>query len=694
VTLARVRVTAVSSVGAATTLSLLSNGSGYNTSTGVATTSLTGFRVDNEDDFNAESNLPEVIAKYPGSFGNNIGLGIVRASEFYGWQFQNRFVVAPESDSLFFDGDRATSTFTLTSALSTASDLVVTMSNAELEAGAAAGNYSITGTTLTVIGDSETFTGDELTYQFTIANASNLDLFSSVVTVDGTELTSQFDGTGEVPAGYFDIDPTSGLLTVGTTLNTFSGNGATLTFSATTTDTLTVTNTAVNVNGTAYTLSAAAPNAGEVQIQAIVGGYSFTFNAAEAPAAGLNNIEIRFGAPTSTASNVVVSYGLPNGTDALKVFANQTEVHAVVYDQDGTLTGSTNGIIEAYGFLSTDTTAKNPDGTTNYYVSVLNNNSDYVWLGNTMSHWGDKPLSNGVDDYTVTSGEYQTSFNEFRNSDVIDVTYVIDPIEDIALTVYLKALCEDRGDCVVFTSPLLSQVVNNTGSESDSVIEYFSTGLGSSSYVHVSTGWQYRYDRYNDLYRWVPLSGADAGGYAAAHYNVNRWSVAAGVRRGQYQNAIKLAWTPNEAERDALYANGINPSITRAGEGHYLFGSKTYQTARNDAFTRMNVRFLFIYAKKQMAEAVRPFLFEINDEITRSRVRNVLAPFLRSLQGDRGVYEYKLVVDDTNNTSAVIDQNVLAIDVFMKPTKVIDYIELRLVATSTGISFSEIIGNI
>lgn len=256
-------------------------------------------------------------------------------------------------------------------------------------------------------------------------------------------------------------------------------------------------------------------------------------------------------------------------------------------------------------------------------------------------------------------------------------------------------IVNSRADCVAFISPPQNAVVNNTGNESADIIDWLqntSTGLQrSTSYAIVDSGWKYQFDVYNNVYRWIPLN-ADLAGLCVYTDTVrDPWWSPAGFNRGAIKNAIKLAWNPSKTYRDALYAVGVNPVVSFPGQGIVLFGDKTLQS-KPSAFDRINVRRLFIVLEKAIAKAAQYSLFEFNDEFTRAQFVAMVTPFLRDVQGRRGIYDFKVVCDTTNNTPQVIDTNQFVGDIYIKPARSINFIQLNFVAVATGVDFTTVVG--
>jgi phage tail sheath protein FI len=253
-------------------------------------------------------------------------------------------------------------------------------------------------------------------------------------------------------------------------------------------------------------------------------------------------------------------------------------------------------------------------------------------------------------------------------------------------------ICEARKDCIAFISPDKSDVVNITTGDTEARVVEFRNSCRSTSYATLDSGYKYAYDKYNDIYRWVPLNGDVAGLCAATDQARDAWWSPAGFNRGAIKNVVKLAWNPKKAERDIIYKSGINPVVNFPGNGIILFGDKTL-LAKPSAFDRINVRRLFIVLEKAIATAAKFTLFEFNDAFTRASFVNLVTPFLRDIQGRRGVYDFAVVCDETNNTGEVIDRNEFIGDIYIKPAKSINFIQLNFVAVRTGVEFSEVIGN-
>lgn len=384
------------------------------------------------------------------------------------------------------------------------------------------------------------------------------------------------------------------------------------------------------------------------------------------------------------------------------------ELHVIVIDEDGRFSGVSGTILEKYPYVSKASDAKSNDGTSTYYPTVIFQKSKYIYWGDhdtAGTNWGNialsttftnvtvarrLPLAGGVD-ATVTTGDLLRGWDLYRDADTIDVSLLLTGDADATVAGYvISNIALVRLDCVVFLSPPRVNAINNIGSEADDIVTYRNT-LTSTSYAFLDSGWKYQYDKYNDTYRYVPLNGDIAGLCVRTDTTRDPWFSPGGFDRGQIKNAVKLAWSPTKAERDTLYKNGINPVVSFPGEGTILYGDKTLQS-KPSAFDRINVRRLFIVLEKSIARAAKYSLFEFNDEFTRAQFVSMVEPFLRDVQGRRGIFDYRVVVDTTNNTGEVIDRNEFVGDIYIKPARSINFIQLNFVAVRTGVSFDEIVG--
>jgi hypothetical protein len=384
------------------------------------------------------------------------------------------------------------------------------------------------------------------------------------------------------------------------------------------------------------------------------------------------------------------------------------EMHIVVVDAGGLFTGTPGTVVEKFGYVSKASDAKTDDGSTNYYRDVLFNKSKYVyWLNHpkdtTVTDWGSNALNTTFgagdvytqrfaygNDGTISQGDLETAYDLYVDKENIDLSLIIAADgHDRGVAAKLLDVAEGRKDCVAFISAKYSDV---TGATPATTIAATATGLSArNSYGVHDSGWKQMYDKYNDRYRWVPLNGDIAGLCARTDRERDPWYSPAGFQRGAIKNVVKLAFNPNQTQRDTLYKAGVNPVVSLPGEGTLLFGDKTL-SAKPSAFDRINVRRLFIVLEKAIARAARASLFEFNDEFTRAQFVSLVEPFLRTVQGRRGIYDFRVVCDETNNTADIIDRNEFVGDIYIKPARSINFVQLNFVAVRTGVEFNEIVG--
>nr|QMP83653.1 MAG: hypothetical protein [Caudoviricetes sp.] len=402
------------------------------------------------------------------------------------------------------------------------------------------------------------------------------------------------------------------------------------------------------------------------------------------------------------------------------------EMHVVVVDRLGRFTGVAGTVIEKFPFVSKASDAVGVDGQSSYYKNVIFNNSQYIFavdpvdFANTSVTWGTASytsnnfasvtnqyitLSGGADGDAISANNIMTGWDIFKNRDTYDVSFLITgSASDVSLTIprYIidniidgssaSTPIQGRRDSVVFISPRYQDVVNQAGQEATNITNNFLATLDkSSSYAVVDSGWKYQYDKYNNIYRWVPLNADIAGTCAATDLAQDPWWSPAGFSRGKIKNVTKLAWNPNQSERDFIYPRGVNPVVSFQGEGVVLFGDKTLQS-KPSAFDRINVRRLFIVLEKAISRAAQYSLFEFNDQFTRAQFVAIVEPYLRTIQGRRGIYDFKVVCDENNNTPDIIDRNGFVGDIYIKPARSINFIQLNFIAVRTGVEFNTVVG--
>ena len=415
----------------------------------------------------------------------------------------------------------------------------------------------------------------------------------------------------------------------------------------------------------------------------------------------------------------------PGTSDQIKAITGtdiHDEIHVLVLDANGAWTGTKDTVLERFAFVSKASNATKSDGTSNFYKDVINKTSEYVWftghldavtaseVQTTGTAWGTEVDASTTRFKCIKDSYYSTTFSggtsnfegvtgqdaidafekHFANPEVTDVSLLITGDMTAVQQANIVDIADERKDCIAFLSC-------REGSGSHSVINLtdctdHKTALNrSSSYAVLDSGWKYMYDRYNDTFRYVPLNGDVAGCVVQTDEDNDPWFSPAGFNRGRIRNVTKLPFNPNKTERDTLYKNGINPVVTFEGEGTILFGDKTL-LARPSAFDRINVRRLFIVIEKAIATAAKYSLFEFNDFFTRQQFKSMIEPYLRDVQSRRGLTDFKVICDETNNTPAVIDSNRFVADIFIKPNRAINFIQLNFIATPTGLDFEEIGG--
>jgi phage tail sheath protein FI len=391
------------------------------------------------------------------------------------------------------------------------------------------------------------------------------------------------------------------------------------------------------------------------------------------------------------------------------------EVHIVVVDEDGMISGQSGTVLEKYAFVSKASDAKDDSGNSNYYKNVISQQSQYIyWTAHpataNMSSgtaWGSAAnvsvfktltaaqtasFASGTTG-TVSTANVTVGWDQFKNAEAVDISLAVTGTGDSTVASYvISNIAESRKDCVAFISPPKSNVVNNPGNEASAVTAWRNT-LTSTSYAVVDSGYKYQYDKYADLYRWIPLNGDIAGLCVRTDNERDPWFSPGGLNRGVIKNVVKLAWNPNKTDRDTLYNAGVNPVVSFPGDGTVLFGDKT-MLSKPSAFDRINVRRLFIVLEKAISRAARFSLFEFNDQFTRAQFVAIVEPFLRDVQGRRGITDFRVVCDETNNTGQVIDSNQFVGDIYIKPARSINFIQLNFVAVRTGVSFNEVVGSV
>lgn len=417
-----------------------------------------------------------------------------------------------------------------------------------------------------------------------------------------------------------------------------------------------------------------------------------------------------------TPVGINYQYEFPRGPDT------DREMHILVIDALGRFTGNVGAVLEKFSFVSKASNARFADGSAAYYKNVINNNSKYLWflehptsnlLSTTGADWGveyatpvayksllaplDITLSGGADDFKATDGQIINGYMLFRNPDDFDFSLVIAGKANVNIAQnIIDNLVLVRRDCIAFISPenivTGEPIIGKTADVAEKLVAYANFLDRNTSYAVMDSGYKYQYDRYNDVYRWIPLNADIAGLCARTDYTNDPWYSPGGFNRGQIKNVVRLAYSPDETARDILYPRNINPVVSFKGEGTILYGDKTLQLTPNSSFDRINVRRLFITLRKAISRAAKSQLFEFNDAFTRAQFKGIIEPYLRDVQGRRGITDFLVVCDESNNTGEVIDTNRFVASIYVKPSRSINFIELNFIATKSNVAFSEVVG--
>ena len=544
---------------------------------------------------------------------------------------------------------------------------------------------------------------------------------AKVASISGTTVTLSVDNSGAVSGTVTFTDAGSGAVLGAPTISSSTITGLTIGTAGTGYTTAPTITIAAPPSGTTATATAAITTAGvkitngEAYLASFVNGAGVVGPfAAKYPGSIGNSLKVSMAdSATFAAWAYRTEFDAAPGTSpyAASVGGSGDEMHIIVIDEDGLFTGTQNAILEKFSFVSKAGDGKKPDGTNNYYKNVLNARSEYVyWMDHPagVANWGnnaagtsfgvlvaavEESLAGGTDDFAVTEGEKQSAFALFANAEQYDISLVMLGKASATTAQYVIGnICETRLDCIALVSPenvsTGDVIIGSTSTQIDQITAY-RDALSSTSYAVMDSGYKYQYDRYNDQYRYVPLNGDVAGLCARTDFTNDPWFSPGGLNRGQIKNVVRLAVSPTKTQRDTLYKKGVNPVVTFPGEGTVLFGDKTL-LSKPSAFDRINVRRLFIVMEKAIATAAKFQLFEFNDGFTRAQFKNLVEPFLRDVQGRRGITDFVVKCDESNNTGEVIDRNEFVADIFVKPNRSINFITLNFVAARSAINFSEI----
>jgi hypothetical protein len=539
-----------------------------------------------------------------------------------------------------------------------------------------------------IVGDS-TFGAFEAKYPGAIANALE------VAWVTSTGFAEDYINVGDIPANKFSNTQVSQTISFNANTVSFEVSNTAQIGALTSGDVIVIGNS--NVGYQELVISSFTET--EVELEATPGDANTAFVAAYSYAVNFVN---KYTLTETSLNNLSLNKKWQYASTFAKA-PSANHLHVAVIDKTGDITGAPNTIVEKFENLSTTVGATLPQGTTNYYVNVINNFSSWIDVSNTavIGTASDNKtvyerFTGGTDATTETSATLSAlgfAWDTLKNGNEIDISFVLLGKGDDAATranYIISNICETRKDCVAFISPSKEAVVDElkTNTKLTNVIAHRNK-IQNTSYAFMDSGYKYRYDKYNDVYRYTPLNG-DMAGLAS---RVEPWESPAGYRKGVIKNIVKLAFNPSKPQRDQLYSADINPVMSQVGHGIVLFGDKT-MLGLTSAFDRINVRRLFIAVEKSIATAAESFLFEFNDEFTQTQFRNIVDPFLRDIQGRRGIIDYRVISDSTVNTPEIIDQNKFRANIFIKPARSINVIELTFVATRTGVEFDEIVGQI
>jgi phage tail sheath protein FI len=662
--------------------------------------------VKNENDYLIKENNfdPDVlyIAKYPGSLGNSLRVGVCDSAESFSSNVAlNNIIeyrVGSNTARVKFPGGSSPQAQTLASMFTTGDQLL-------------AGNSSISSQYLQL---TSVTTGEWLANVEAIIDGNMVSDTFNYITTDNNKF-SNGDIVFYTNAGNSDIIPG---LTPNTNYYVVEANATTFKLSDSS------YGPAINI----------APDANSIM--------SFAANTYALTMTFQDPYRLRMNYTTSTINRNWEFFNVfetpPGQSEYQRLNGNtaaQDELHFIVVDDDGLFTGVPGSVLDSLKGLSRATDSKNVDGSGNYYKDVINQVCRYVWWANDRPGAASAPArdlatstnqvaadimftlgSDGFNENTVDLATLASAWDLFASPEDIDISLVLqgkpiggstfDPatgkvVKNFALANYLidnivggssmdPNKPNGRRDCIALLTPDRDVIINNFGDEAVDAVSW-RNALHSTSYAVMDSGYKYQYDRYNDIYRWIPLNGDIAGTCVRTDATNDAWWSPAGYNRGQIKNVIKLAWNPRKSERDVLYSHGINAVVTQPGEGTVLFGDKTLQ-AKPSAFDRINVRRLFIVLEKAISTAAKYSLFEFNDEFTRAQFRNLITPYLRGVKGRRGITDFQVVCDETNNTPQVIDANQFIGDIYIKPARSINFIQLNFVAVPTGVQFSQVVG--
>jgi hypothetical protein len=749
----------------------ISGGGGSTQATGTAVILPVGIKIRNKNHYeqnfiDGQGNFGPVAAKYAGALGNSLLFAMADNATFDttvdGRFFARTRVERFESNAEIsrvrrlipaaFPGSSATSTFTAAASTFVGKVIRTSASNTR-QSGAAGGAQSYANIELGLVRSVEA--GNFIKVTLAKANpylkgAPNTPFVTPVlananVVLNRTGLAATVIGTFDGYAKVWDARIDDFVIDTQSFYIKLNTAGAALTLSTTGTDALSISQVAnrivtanqmlagysytINVAGTTnFTLAGAAnniPGTTFTATRALTGNGSVRTVANVGAIRRVEKTEVlnMVGNNKAEALNAVCDrewryskeFTRAPGTStfAANVGGQNDEVHMLLIDATGLITGAAGTVIQKWEGASKAGDAKSSNGTSSYYKNLINN-SGWIWWLDTpdtadilgRANWGavaknnnfdalannpDVTLAGGDDGDALTEANIMDAYEMFSDASAFDISLM--PTGNVSANTaswIIENVAALRKDVVAFVSaPLLIGTASDIATEMVQYRDSIDVGDAAASYGVMDSGWKYQYDRYNDVFRWIPLNG-DVAGLCAYTDNVSdAWFSPGGFNRGQIKNVTKLAFNPTQAQRDLLYVGGINPVVTFPGEGTILYGDKTMQK-KSSAFDRINVRRLFIVLEKAVANAAKYQLFEFNDDFTRAQFKNLVEPFLRDVQGRRGIVDFRVKCDTTNNTPAVIDANEFIADIYIKPNRSINYITLNFIATKTGVSFETV----
>lgn len=623
--------------------------------------------IKNDDDFATKSITgSDFVAKFPGSAGNGLEIVIIDGAHFAGHELFGHFTYAPGAGEYNIAVVDSTGYWSGTAAKAQKENLYVNGTVAALAVPVAvAPTTSATGGTLAA---------GTYFYKVTATGASGETIGSNEVSVTTTGSTSTTTLTWSAVPGAAGYKIYRGTAT-GAESAYFSVAGNVLTFTDTgaagSVGTVPTTNTAVGAL-TVY----------GVPVTVALGDTAAAVAAKIASTVGFQNLFA-----SVDVSGTVVTYVEKNVGYAPTTVAPTTQ-NGISFVTTTVDPGSLGGVLETYNLMTAGVNDKFDDGTVQYYADAINQQSKYVRVADkTMPlTYRTTTLAGGVDDQTVNVTE---GFQQFTNSEAFAVQFLIAPDVSDAEKIAIIDVAEARGDCMPFLAPPMANVVNNRGQEANAVKNWRLNQLvRDSNYAFLVDNWGYMYDKYNNVYRWVPATGGTAGIFARTFVNNDPWISPAGLTRGKYLNYTKMAWSASQDDRDLMYPVGINSIVTFPAQGIILYGDKTL-TQKPSAFSRVNVRWAFIVAKTSVAAMAQYFLFEINDAITQAQFVNAATPFLRNMKNRRAFEDFRVICNDTNNDADTRLQNKFVVQLLLKPTYSINWVVLNLSAVRPDVQFTE-----